>query len=175
MLLKEIFIIIKYQNEKKKAAGNVIPGPGKVNWTMPRPVKRRRIENIPEINYFKPIGIPRNQLEENVLSLEEIEAVRLKDVEGLEQAEAAARMEVSRPTYQRILGEARGKIADALLNGKALRFEGGNYDVVKAGYLCSTCGTSYEVPLQNEAVCPDCRIPFEPGRGRGRRGRRNGK
>lgn len=66
-------------------------------------------------------------LEEVSLSFEEIEAIRLKDIEGLEQEEAAGRMNVSRPTYQRILASAHNKIATAILSAKAIRIEGGNY------------------------------------------------
>ena len=68
-------------------------------------------------------------LEEVILTVEELEAVRLKDLEGLEQEECADMMKVSRPTFFRIITSARQKIADALVNGKAIRVEGGNYKV----------------------------------------------
>ena len=96
---------------------------------MPRPLKCRRVEFMPGVTYFKPAGIPMRMLEEVMLSLEEAEAVRLKDLEGLEQADGAESMNVSRPTFQRVLASARRKIADALLNGKAIRIEGGNYEM----------------------------------------------
>lgn len=67
------------------------------------------------------------QLDEVVLTMEELEAVRLKDVEDLDQEDAAERMQISRPTYRRILVGARSKIADALTSGKAIRIEGGVY------------------------------------------------
>ena len=98
---------------------------------MPRPVKKRRVENIPHINYFKPAGVPLRQLKEEVLTIEEVEALRLKDLVGLDQQEAAQRMEVSRPTFQRILTMARNSVARALLEGKAIRIEGGSYEVCK--------------------------------------------
>jgi predicted DNA-binding protein (UPF0251 family) len=94
---------------------------------MPRKSKCRRVEFLPEITYFKPAGIPLRFLEEVKLSLEETEAIRLRDIEGLEQEQAAERMHISRPTFQRVLSTARKKIADALLNGKAIRIGGGNY------------------------------------------------
>ncbi|MFC1967533.1 DUF134 domain-containing protein [Chloroflexota bacterium] len=97
---------------------------------MPRPIKCRRVGFMPGVTYFKPAGIPMRVLEEVKLSLEEAEAVRLKDLEGLEQSDGALRMNVSRPTFQRVLASARQKIADALLNGKAIRIEGGNYEIV---------------------------------------------
>ena len=96
---------------------------------MPRPLKCRRVEFIPGVTFFKPAGIPMRVLEEVILSLEEAEAIRLKDLEGLEQADGAESMNVSRPTFQRVLASARQKIADALLNGKAIRIEGGNYEM----------------------------------------------
>jgi predicted DNA-binding protein (UPF0251 family) len=68
-------------------------------------------------------------LEETVLTVDEFEAMRLKDVEGLEQETAAGRMAVSQPTFHRILSSARAKIADAIVNGKAIRIDGGVYQV----------------------------------------------
>lgn len=94
---------------------------------MAREPKCRRVESMPRFTVFKPAGIPHSCLEEVVVKLEELEAIRLKDRLGLEQEECAERMGVSRPTFQRILIEGRGKIAGALLEGQAIRIEGGNY------------------------------------------------
>ena len=96
---------------------------------MSRPCKCRRICFVPGVTYFKPAGIPMRVLEENCLSLEEIEAIRLRDMEHLEQIKAAEAMNISRPTFQRVLSSARRKVADSLLSGKALRIEGGNYEL----------------------------------------------
>ena len=96
---------------------------------MPRPFKCRRVGFAPGITYFKPAGIPMRSLEEVIISLEEAEALRLKDIVGLEQEGAAESMNVSRTTFQRILASARRKVADALLGGKAIRIEGGNYEM----------------------------------------------
>jgi predicted DNA-binding protein (UPF0251 family) len=84
---------------------------------------------LPEATYFKPAGVPLRLLDEVILSVEEAEAIRLKDLEGLAQAPSAEKMNISRPTFQRVLASARRKIADALLNGKAVRIEGGNFEV----------------------------------------------
>lgn len=97
---------------------------------MTRPPKCRRIASMPGVTYFKPAGIPLRMLEEVRLSLEEAEALRLKDLEGMEQEQGAAEMGVSRPTFQRVLAKARRKVADALLNGRAIRIEGGHYELV---------------------------------------------
>lgn len=96
---------------------------------------------------FKPAGIPARFLEEVVVTLDEFESVRLADFQGMQQAEAAQRMGVSRPTFGRIVNSARRKIADALVNGKALRIEGGpvlsDADLlVKLGSSRSAEGTS---------------------------------
>lgn len=96
---------------------------------MPRPPKCRRVGALPGTTYFKPAGIPLRLLEENRLNVEEIESIRLHDLEHLEQAEGAVRMNISRPTFQRLLASARRKIADSLLSGKALRIEGGHYEL----------------------------------------------
>jgi predicted DNA-binding protein (UPF0251 family) len=84
---------------------------------------------MPEVTYFKPAGIPLRVLEESRLSVEEVEAIRLKDLDGLEQEECASKMNISRQTFQRVLGSARRNIADALLNSKAIRIEGGNFEM----------------------------------------------
>jgi predicted DNA-binding protein (UPF0251 family)/predicted Fe-Mo cluster-binding NifX family protein len=84
---------------------------------------------MPGVTYYKPAGIPLRALEENQLSLEELEALRLRDHERLSQIDCAQKMNVSRPTFQRILASARRKIVDTLLAGKALRIEGGNYEL----------------------------------------------
>ncbi len=97
---------------------------------MPRPRLRRRVGFEPDVTYFKPAGIPKSELEETVISIDESEAVRLKDVESLGQEEAAIKMGISQPTFHRLLQSARTKIADAIVNGKAIRIEGGNFKIV---------------------------------------------
>ncbi|MDI6815763.1 MAG: DUF134 domain-containing protein [Actinomycetota bacterium] len=121
---------------------------------MPRPVKCRRIESKPDVELFKPRGIPAFMLEEVVLGFEELEAVRLKDLEGLDQASAAARMDISRPTFQRILRSARAKISDALVNGKAIRIEGGNYEITSDVCNCRVCGHLWRT--RETGGCPEC-------------------
>jgi predicted DNA-binding protein (UPF0251 family) len=94
---------------------------------MPRPRKCRRIEFMPDNQYFYPQS---KDFEEVILSFEEVEAIRLSDYETLEQDKAAEKMDISRGTFQRILNAARQKIADALINGKAIRIQGGDYEFV---------------------------------------------
>ena len=92
---------------------------------MTRPPKMRTIRALPGAVYFKPRGIPLRVLSEVVIGLDELEAMRLADLEGLSHEETGQRMNVSRQTVGRILEEARRKVADALVNGKAMRLEGG--------------------------------------------------
>ncbi len=92
---------------------------------MPRPCRCRRIRCKPDTNYFKPRGIPLDALEEINLTLDELEAIRLADLEELYQEDAAKKMNISRQTFGNIINSAHRKIADALLNAKALKIEGG--------------------------------------------------
>jgi len=87
------------------------------------------VEFLPDVTYFKPAGIPLRALEEIRLSVEEIEAIRLKDLESLDQEHGAEKMNISRPTFQRILASGKHKIAEALINGKAIRIGGGSYNI----------------------------------------------
>ncbi len=88
---------------------------------MPRPRLCRKIEFNPNITYFKPQGVPMRELEIIELTAEEIEAYRLRHINDMEQQEAADKMRTSQSTYQRILYSAYKKIADALVNGKAIK------------------------------------------------------
>ena len=92
---------------------------------MPRPFCHRRVAGRPAAPVFKPVGIPVLGLEEVIMTLDEFEAMRLADLDGLYHEKAAEEMNVSRPTFSRIIGSAHRKIADALVHGKALRIEGG--------------------------------------------------
>lgn len=122
---------------------------------MPRPTKCRRVEQYPGFTCFKPSGIPLTELGEVRLTIEELEAVRLRDLMALEHEECAARMSISRPTFHRILATARFKIADALINGKAIQVEGGNYRLASSLLECRKCGHRWE----GEICCRRTRCP----------------
>ena len=96
---------------------------------MPRPKKCRFIQLEPNVTYFKPRGIPLVELEEVNLTFEEFEALRLHDVENLKEEKACKKMKISRTTFHRILISAQKKVAQALVFGKAIRIEGGDYKI----------------------------------------------
>jgi predicted DNA-binding protein (UPF0251 family) len=150
---------------------------------MSRPPKCRRIAFVPGATYFKPYGTRLRSVQEVQLSLEEVEALRLKDLEGLEQGDAAEKMNVSRPTFQRVLSSARQKLALALLSGMAIRIEGGHFEMARR----VRCGTGHEWDASGRAVtdsspglCPSCNSPAIPqvlpeGSGWSRGGRHGAK
>jgi predicted DNA-binding protein (UPF0251 family) len=139
----------------------------------------RRVSSIPLVTYFKPAGMRLAELEEVKLLVEEAEAIRLKDIEGLEQEECAQKMNISRSTFSRVLDSARQKIADALLCGKAIRIEGGNFEMAVRRFRCIE-GHEWEVPFESlitapPEFCPRCETPsimplFPPGMRRHRGG-----
>jgi predicted DNA-binding protein (UPF0251 family) len=102
---------------------------------MARPPIPRTVRCSPGAVYYKPRGIPLSLLEEIVLGLDEVEALRLGDFEGLEQEAVGRLMNISRPTVGRILAAARRKVAEALVTGKALRLEGGPAHLVPDAWL----------------------------------------
>lgn len=101
---------------------------GLETFKMPRPCRRRRVGGNPNSNYFKPAGIRIIELQEVVLAMDEFEALRLKDFQDLDQDTAAEKMNISQPTFHRILLSARKKVSDAIINGKAIKIEGKNYE-----------------------------------------------
>ena len=94
---------------------------------MPRPRKRRMVGREPGVSYFKPQGVPLTGLDEVTLTVEEYEALRLSDREGLSQEDAALKMGISQPTFYRLIKSARSKVSQAIIDGKAIRITGGNY------------------------------------------------
>lgn len=98
---------------------------------MPRPRRLRRVSFKPDVTYFKPAGVRMIELAEAILTVEELEAIRLKDLESMDQGKAAKKMKVSQSTFSRILDSVHKKIADALVNGKAIKIEGGVYKMAQ--------------------------------------------
>jgi predicted DNA-binding protein (UPF0251 family) len=98
---------------------------------MSRPRLCRRVWFEPNVTYFKPAGVRMIDLEESILTVDEFEAVRLKDLEELDEETAAKKMNISQPTFNRLVSSARKKIADAIVNGKAIKIFGGTYKLSK--------------------------------------------
>ena len=127
---------------------------------MARPRNCRRVGSMPESNYFKPRGIPLSMLEEVILNVDEFEAIRLADLEGLYQEQAAEKMKVSRPTFGRIIDSAHKKVAEALVKGKALKIEGGEFEMAAMRkFKCYDCQHSWELPYGTGRPenCPFCK------------------
>ncbi len=128
---------------------------------MARPFKPKLVREAPRADYFKPRGIPLAQLEEITLSIEELEALRLVDLEGMYQEDAAREMGISRQTIQRMITEARAKVMEALVAGKALRIKGGSY-ILREGpgrFLCGRCGSEFPSRRGRRGKgwgCPTC-------------------
>lgn len=149
---------------------------------MPRPMICRRIGCRPAAELFKPAGIPASALEAIDLTMDELESLRLADLEGLYHEQAAERMGVSRQTFGNILESGRRKTADCLVNGRALKIQGGQYQMNERHFVCSGCKHEWAVPhgTGRPPSCPKCaspdlhRSPDERGCGRGRGGGRCG-
>jgi uncharacterized protein len=127
---------------------------------MPRPKCCRQIGEMPDKTCFRPEGGGAPSGGEVLLSLDEYEAIRLADLEGLYQEQAAARMNVSRQTFGRIITAAHGKLADVIVHGRSLRIQGGSVTVEGAGAArCPHCRQAREMTRgrKREAACPHCR------------------
>jgi predicted DNA-binding protein (UPF0251 family) len=155
---------------------------------MPRPHKCRFVVGMPAVSRFKPAGVPGRKLSRGELQLAELEALRLADLEGFYQEQAAGAMGISRATFGRVLDRAHQKVADAIINGKMLLVQGGNVAApVIRRFNCGSCGDDFAIPTGGgrPGQCPRCQSPdihraFEPGGcgagfGRGRRCRRHGR
>jgi len=152
---------------------------------MARPFRCRCVRCMPGTNYFKPRGIPLTTLEEVNLTVDEFEAIRLADLEGLYQEESAKKMEISRQTFANIINSAHKKIAEAIVKVKAIRIEGGVYRMANMRkFKCYDCNHEWEMPYGTgrPQECPQCKSKnihraeedrgyARAGRGRGRCGR----
>jgi predicted DNA-binding protein (UPF0251 family) len=122
---------------------------------MARRMKCRTVEFLPETDTFLPEG--KGSQDEFVLKIEELEAMRLKDVLGLSQENCAEKMKVSRQTFQKIIDTARKKVALALIGGAGIRISGGSFVTRKCKIKCTDCGHTYEPSFEDDKVaCPKC-------------------
>ncbi|MFP4403582.1 MAG: DUF134 domain-containing protein [Candidatus Woesearchaeota archaeon] len=131
---------------------------------MVRPRKIKFVNFKPEVTYFKPRAVPLSKLEEVEITMDELETMRLSNIEKINQLEAAEKMNIHQSTFQRTLIRAREKITDALINGKAIKIHGGEYKMPgrdKIGLNFSKEEYVFKRGFQNGAqegicVCPKC-------------------
>ncbi len=141
---------------------------------MPRPPKHRKVNEPPLFTEFKPMGVAGRFVDTVVMSIDEYEALRLADFEGLSHEQAAEEMEISRPTFSRLLDSAHRKVAQMIVQGKRLVIEGGNVDYRFHLVRCAGCGHIFRIsPGQTVEKCPVCgsenliHIGLPPGPGFG--------
>ncbi len=124
------------------------------------------------------MGIPARLLERVDLSVDEYEALRLADYEGFEHKEAAEKMGISRPTFTRLIDQARKKIASGIIEGKEISIEGGDFQFIQHIVRCRSCGSLSSYSQRAPEKCPECNEEdlenlnqyYQRGRGRGRWG-----
>ena len=125
---------------------------------MPRPQNNRIINEPPIFNDFKPVGIRSYKLEKIELSLDEYEAIRLADHLNLNHEDAAKRMEISRPTFTRLIEKARQHLADFLINGKRLNVTGGKVHFKNNVIQCTDCKHIIKTKIKEVVTeCPECK------------------
>lgn len=124
---------------------------------MARPPIERAVGSVPRVTLFKPAGVPGRELEQLSLAVDELEAIRLVDLEGLSHEQAAAAMGVSRQTVGRVLEGGRAKVAEALVDGKAILIGGGQYRIEPRPLCCASCGEVWTGdPEPTSHTCPAC-------------------
>ena len=124
---------------------------------MPRLTGLRKIEAFPSVGCFMPVRPGAQELEPVEIKIEEWEAMRLKNLEGLNQEECAQRMHVSRQTFQNVIDSARRNTTLALTEGRPIRIVGGNYTTGQCIFTCLQCGADYEIRYtKDRSVCPRC-------------------
>lgn len=146
---------------------------------MVRPAKERKVEKPPKIQGMKPMGVPGKLLDKISMSIDEYEAIRLSDYEGKDHKQASEIMDISRPTFTRLLQSAHLKIAEAIVSVKELIIEGGNYSFSKILIRCLDCNVVSDIGTEHSAEnkCPECESDnivclnnfFQPGNCAGRR------
>jgi uncharacterized protein len=129
----------------------------RIIYFMSRPKNNRIVHEPPIFTDFKPIGVRGVSLEQVLMNLDEYEAFRLADHIGLSHEEAAEEMEISRPTFSRLIEKARAKIADFIINGKVLNIDGGNVHFRNNIIKCQSCGQMFKTKFSDPITeCPAC-------------------
>ena len=123
---------------------------------MPRKKRNRRIQVPPVIKGMSVFGVRGRKSNEVYLLIEEYEAIRLLDYQGLTQEEAAVHMDISRPTLTRIYEEARNQVATSFVEGRDIIIRGGDIYFDKNWFKCNSCQASYNHYSENDQDCPVC-------------------
>lgn len=124
---------------------------------MVRPRIFRRISEEPQIRCFKPERDDLDSLKPIEITIDEFEAIRLRDYHDIQQKKSAEIMEISQSTFHRILTSARKKISKALIEGNTIIIVGGDYITDKKRYICNICGFEWSSPKKEYDKCPDCK------------------
>lgn len=128
---------------------------------MSRPKNNRIVHEPPLFTEFKPAGIPTRVLEQIAFTLDEFEAIRLADYNGLSHEEAAEEMEISRSTFSRLIEKSRKKIAEFLIRGKILTIDGGNIHFRNNIIHCLDCEHMFKISMGTSITeCPECKSTF---------------
>jgi uncharacterized protein len=119
--------------------------------------RTRKVQLPPVFTNFKPSGIPRKFLKKAELTIDEFEAIRLADYSGMEHKQAADNMQISRPTFTRLIKKAHQKMAVAIIDGMELTITGGNFELLNTLHWCQDCGDSVKHPLLHKTdPCKEC-------------------
>jgi uncharacterized protein len=126
---------------------------------MPRPCKLRSVACNPSVKGFKPCGAFAQRGDKVSLTIDELEAIRLADYDGLYQEQAAEKMKISRQTFGNIIASAHKKVADFLINSKQLLVEGGTVEIKKCTFMCSDCRHTWSITCGSAkpSECPECK------------------
>ena len=124
---------------------------------MSRPRKTRKICYPPKMKGFKPFGLPMCEIENVKLTFEEYESIKLINYEMLSQDQASEQMNISRPTFTRLYNKALKSIAKAFVEGNAILFEGGDYELDNEWFRCNKCYKLIE-GIENHVKCENCTI-----------------
>ena len=139
---------------------------------MARPPIERLVAGVPRVTLFKPAGVPARELEQSRLGVDELEAMRLVDGEGLSHEQAAELMGVSRQTVGRVLEVGRKKVVSALTEGQAILIDGGQYRVGPQRWRCRACNAVFEAEYRSDETPPCSRLRLGQGRALSRLWRR---
>ena len=125
---------------------------------MARPQRERKIKEPPRIQGFSPYGVPQGAAEQVVLTIDEFEAIRLADYEGLDQAQAAERMGISGSTFSRLIDRAHRKVGEAFAEVREIVIDGGSIHFRNNVYRCGNCGHIIRMGIESSGPqkCPSC-------------------